>query len=67
LSIRLKGSQTTISDPNAPEKQPRKFAFDYSYWSHDGYKEEENGYLTPANDRYADQKRVFDDLGLGTV
>ena len=47
---------TTITDPEGkyPEK---KFTFDYSYWSHDGFEELENGYLQPVcqESRYADQ------------
>ena len=40
--------------------EPRKFNFDFSYWSHDGFKEEANGYMVPdkshANgNKYADQ------------
>lgn len=67
LIIGMDGNQTTISDPNLPDKEPRKFAFDYSYWSHDGFNTEEDGTLSPTNAKYADQKRVFDDLGLGVL
>ena len=35
--------------------------------SHDGFKEEANGLLVPTNDKYADQKRVFNDLGMGVL
>ena len=40
--------------------EPRKFNFDFSYWSHDGFREEGNGYMVPdkshANgNKYADQ------------
>ena len=51
----MQGSSTYISDPSNLGAEPRKFAFDYSYWSHDSYKEEENGYLSPTNPSYADQ------------
>ena len=43
----------------------RDFAFDYSYWSHDGYIEEsyKGEYLKPKpGSRYADQDKVFFDL-----
>ena len=48
------GNTTTITDPNgkAPEK---KYTFDFSYWSHDGFREREDGYLEPAEPKYADQ------------
>lgn len=35
------------------------FTFDYSYWSHDGYNVEEDGYLLPANNEYADQVNII--------
>ncbi len=42
------------------KEDPRKFNFDYSYWSHDGFKEEGNGYMVPdkshpSGSKYADQ------------
>lgn len=43
--------------------QERKFTFDYSFWSFDGYNIEEDGYCSPIDDRYSDQKFVFDKLG----
>ena len=54
LVIKMNGNQTVISDP-ANMKDQKKFAFDYSYWSHDGFKEESNGYLSPKEPKYADQ------------
>ncbi|CAD5220541.1 unnamed protein product [Bursaphelenchus xylophilus] len=58
---------TEIRDPNNPNDEPKRFTFDHSYWSHDGYKTEKNGYFSPANEKYADQKKVFDDLGKGVL
>ncbi|PAV57014.1 hypothetical protein WR25_26093 [Diploscapter pachys] len=58
--------RTCIRDSNNPD-DAKWFTFDYSYWSHDGYKTEKSGYLTPADSHYADQKRVFDDLGKGVL
>lgn len=51
------GSSTEIKDPSMPEAEPKKFAFDYSYWSHDGFEEDDKGYLNPTESRYADQVR----------
>jgi len=46
----------------------RQFVFDHSYWSHDGFRVLDNGYLAPMPDGiYADQRRVFDDLGRQMV
>jgi kinesin family protein 1 len=44
-------------------KEPKTFAFDFSYWSHDGFKEGPDGELIPLNDKYATQQKVFNDLG----
>ncbi|ELU02132.1 hypothetical protein CAPTEDRAFT_196619 [Capitella teleta] len=66
----MKGSTTYLSDPDAPNEDARKFAYDHSYWSHDGCKEDSNGYYAAdskhANgSKFADQKTVFNDLGVG--
>ena len=55
LIIDMQGNTTKIKDPENPDAQPKSFAFDYSYWSHSGSKEREDGYLEPADDRYVDQ------------
>uniref|UniRef100_A0A7I4YDT7 Kinesin-like protein n=1 Tax=Haemonchus contortus TaxID=6289 RepID=A0A7I4YDT7_HAECO len=60
------GQRTCIRDPNNPSDE-KWFTFDHSYWSHDGFKTEKNGYFSPADSRYADQKRVFEDLGKGIL
>ena len=50
----MSGNSTYITDPN-DGGEPKMFTFDYSYWSHDGFTEEQNGYLSPKSDQYADQ------------
>ncbi|KAK6023770.1 kinesin motor domain protein, partial [Ostertagia ostertagi] len=60
------GQRTCIRDPNNPSDE-KWFTFDHSYWSHDGFKTEKDGYFSPEDSRYADQKRVFDDLGKGIL
>lgn len=58
LVIDMRGQTTTIRPPttgNAAGGEPKSFTFDYSYWSHDGFKKREDGYLEPADGRYADQ------------
>ena len=66
LVIDMQGNQTIINHPKG-EAEPKKFHFDYSYWSHDGYKEDDEGYMHPEDPRYCDQKRVFKDLGEGVL
>ncbi len=82
----MEGNTTIIWDVNDEEKTRRKFAFDYSYWSHSGFHADSTGLLIPDDDkyacfdiahsqkylsmmysRYADQKKVFNDLGVGVL
>ncbi len=53
LIVQMNGPQTIITDPKTNEE--KKFAFDFSYWSHDGFKTESNGYFSPESPKYADQ------------
>ena len=53
-------NQTKIKDEKGKE---RTFTFDHSFWSHDGYKVLDDGYLQPVEEEYADQKKVFDAVG----
>lgn len=59
LIIKMEGNSTYIKDPSSPEQEPKKYTFDHSYWSHDGFKEREDGYLEPANQIYADQVKFI--------
>ncbi|XP_063682440.1 kinesin-like protein KIF28P isoform X2 [Bolinopsis microptera] len=63
VCMRMEGATTYISDLDGGDEE-KFFTFDYSYWSYDGF-EDIDGYLTPSNDQYADQKKVFDDVGVG--
>jgi hypothetical protein len=54
------GQVTTIRDELNQEKT---FTFDYSFWSHDGFENDENGFSVGVDDKYADQQFVFDKLG----
>ncbi len=69
----MKSNQTTIknlsSDGYATGKEAEKtFAFDYSYWSFDGFEVKPDGYYSPLpGSNYCDQNKVFDDLGSGIL
>ncbi|KAL8576237.1 hypothetical protein ACOMHN_006160 [Nucella lapillus] len=63
----MSGNTTEIKNPEDMGAEPKKFAFDFSYWSHDGFKEQADGYLEPSDSRYSDQKKVFKDLGFGVL
>lgn len=46
----------------------KKFTFDHSYWSHDGFKRNQDGVNVPDlsqpnGEKYVSQERVFEDLG----
>ncbi|XP_076324558.1 kinesin-like protein KIF28 isoform X2 [Tachypleus tridentatus] len=68
----MEDATTFLSNPDTPNEEPKKFAYDFSYWSHDGYIEQDNGYCT-ANDshpngrKFADQARVYEDLGRSVL
>ena len=51
----MEGNTTLLRNPEEPDEEPRKFAFDYSYWSHDGFEAKEDGYLAPVKPNYCDQ------------
>ena len=57
LVVSMVGNQTIVSNPKEGTK--KTFAFDYSYWSHDCFAERWDGYLEPAEPRYADQVKIF--------
>lgn len=64
----MKDNMTMIIDPNTGTK--KKFYFDYSYWSHDRFTEdEETGMFVKdgPDSPYASQVQVFTDLGLGIL
>jgi kinesin family protein 13 len=45
LCVEMVGNTTRLLDVDDP-KRNRDFAFDYSFWSHDGYEPDANGYFT---------------------
>lgn len=51
----MSGQQTKIKNPDSMSEPGKEFAFDYSYWSHDGFSERADGYMEPKNSKYADQ------------
>ena len=64
LIIEMSGNTTTITNPDNPA-ETKTFAFDHSYWSFDGFKEEEDGYCSQDSShkngkKFSDQvNRVF--------
>lgn len=60
LCVRMKDNTTVLIDENGNEKV---FSFDHSFWSHDGYEEDPQGYLKPISSDFADQKSVYEKVG----
>jgi len=46
------GATTKLVHPGTTDE--RTFTFDYSFWSHDGFKEDGNGFFVPTSPKYAD-------------
>lgn len=67
LIVKMKDNSTYLENPEEPNEDPKKFTFDFSYWSHDGFEEKPNGYLAPTVPHYADQMKVYNDLGKGVL
>jgi kinesin family member 1 len=59
LIIRCEGPTVWIKDPETGKE--RKYSFDFTYWSHDGFIDAPNGgYLHPKpGSAYADQDLVM--------
>jgi hypothetical protein len=51
----MNGNSTEIKNPEDPNSEPKRFAFDHSYWSHSEYNERSDGYLEASGSKYADQ------------
>lgn len=56
----MSGNTTLLTNPDDPSDPVKKFTYDHSYWSHDGYKELPNGYCTsdtshPNGSKFCDQ------------
>lgn len=54
---------TTITDDDGNK---RDFAFDYSFWSHDGFRTRSDGYAEPEEPRYVDQRAIYNEVSFNT-
>jgi kinesin family protein 13 len=63
VCIQVKGATTTIVHPATGQAKP--YTFDYSFWSHDQFEINEEGYSAPdgPDSPYADQQVVYEALG----
>lgn len=52
--VRMQDATTILLNPNFPSEEPKKFSFDFSYWSHDGFIEHpDSGTSTEADVTHA--------------
>ncbi|XP_075749316.1 kinesin-like protein KIF28 [Rhipicephalus microplus] len=71
--VRMRGQETQLWSPGQSfASEPRKFTFDHCFWSFDGFLQLDDGYCTPDPEHehgalYADQERVYKDLGREVV
>ncbi len=61
LCVAMEGPMTILTNPEDQKERP--YTFDYSFWSHDGFENDEAGYSRAVDPKYADQQRVFDLVG----
>jgi hypothetical protein len=61
--VRMDGPMTKLIEPHTEQERP--FTFDYSFWSHDGSKDGDDGVTRKENEDspYADQDHVYETLG----
>ena len=50
LCVGMTGNTTIITNPQTGEE--KKFTYDFSYWSFDGFTEQPDGYNKPNNSKY---------------
>lgn len=66
--IEIEKNTILLKNPKHSNDRHKKFTFDYSYWSHDGFKKNDSGVNVPDlshpnGSKYVDQEKVFNDLG----
>jgi hypothetical protein len=60
--VEMIDNKTKLTDPSTG--QTREFNFDFSFWSHDGFIVNEEGYNISVSKKYADQMEVFNKVGI---
>ena len=63
----MKGNTVSLINENGEEE--RNFSYDHCFWSFDGYKKLDNGYMIPdgPSSQYADQEHVYNQIGKGLL
>ena len=60
----MQDTTTALIDAQGGKKY---FNYDYSFWSHDDFIFDEEGYNYPATDKYADQTKLYDLIGSNVL
>jgi len=66
LIVDMQGNSTILANPEDPTDK-KTFAFDYSYWSHDGYIFDDSTKTdipAPGNTKFKGQNEVYSDMGV---
>lgn len=64
LCVAMTDTETILTDI-LNSKEEKKYTFDFSFWSHDGYGTRDDGYTFPLDgSNYKDQKYVFEKIGV---
>lgn len=68
LCVRMSDTETVVTNILGDQEE-KKFTFDFSFWSFDGYGVKDDGYCYPLNDGkgYKDQKYVFEKIGVSVL
>ena len=66
--IDMQNKTTVLFNPNDLKEKPKKFTFDYSYWSNDGFKvlNDQTAVADPSHSngkKFADQNRIYEEIG----
>lgn len=67
--VDIEQNTIALDSPKHGASSLKKFTFDYSYWSHDGFKRNNEGVNVPDPShpncsKYVGQEKVFEDLGV---
>lgn len=66
--VEMQNKTTVLFNPNEPKEKPKKFTFDHSYWSNDGFKLINDQIAVadlthPNGQKFADQTRIYEEVG----
>ncbi|KAL4504232.1 hypothetical protein ABPG72_021070 [Tetrahymena utriculariae] len=62
LCVAMQGNKTSLVHFE-DQKKNRDFFFDFSFWSHSGFEQDETGLCKAVDQKYCDQRKVYDLVG----